>query len=55
MQYWTQVFEAFTEKFAMGLTPNPNLAYNQHVKVFDFSFLLSSMQLLLSNEISLRN
>ncbi|KAG0592787.1 hypothetical protein KC19_1G280800 [Ceratodon purpureus] len=31
-QYWTQVFETFTQKFAMGLTPNPDLACNQHIK-----------------------
>lgn len=31
-KYWTQVFENFTQKFAMGLTPNPDLDCNQHIK-----------------------
>lgn len=31
-QYWTQVFETFTQKFALGHTPNPDLACNQHIK-----------------------
>lgn len=32
-EYWTQVFEVFTQKFAMGLTPNPDLACNHYIKV----------------------
>ncbi|CAM6093391.1 unnamed protein product [Calypogeia fissa] len=31
-RYWMDVFESFTRDCAVGLTPNPDLACNQHIK-----------------------
>ena len=36
-QYWTEVFQDFIAQCARGLTPNPDLACNRHIK---FSALL---------------
>ncbi|KAK2079955.1 hypothetical protein QBZ16_002350 [Prototheca wickerhamii] len=30
--YWTRVFEDFLDQFGRGLTPNPDLACNRHIK-----------------------
>lgn len=31
-KYWTHVFEAFLSDVSQGLTPNPDLACNSHIK-----------------------
>lgn len=32
-QYWSHVFEPLVNDYALGLTPNPDLHCNKHIKV----------------------
>ena len=40
-EYWTNVFEPFLDDYQSGLTPNPDILCNKHVK---FSALLKHCQ-----------
>jgi tRNA-specific 2-thiouridylase len=31
-EYWTRVFDGFVEQNSRGLTPNPDLDCNRHIK-----------------------